>query len=944
MSTAPNSFRQYLLAGACALVVGGLTTGASAATTSQASVDVGQASTTSESVIVRAQKRLLKEKDSPSAVTELGKRQIQAAGVGASVATLLRQAPSVYVYQQGLGDNAPVLTVRGLRGLEVATTIDGVPSQDLLAPGAFYLANNIGGVITTSQISGVSLYPGVAYPDKNTFGTIGGTIAYSTKRPTDDFYVDLTGSVGSFGTYKEGFEANSGKLDSPLGTGDNAISMLLNYYNFQTQGFIDGTPNRENEMEFALDKPYNDGLSKAQATVIYNTGNGLIQDEPVPVPYLNKYGRFSNYPTNLDFAKQTNDYLTVILKNDTYVNDYLNLGITAFYIANDNQLQTYGSYSIFTPVGAPNPLGVGGANPFVNNFAGFGYPAYLFGAPNPPPLGLFGGGTGGYFYGNPGNTYDPYKLYPAGSKYCPNSYVALWGGRVNAPCGLNDQITGGHSDTYGIQPRVTITPPTMFGVDNTIKFGALLAKETSPSGYEYVGGGPNTPMTPQNEYGNTEGGTQRTIYQGYVQDKIDLLDNTLHLTPGGTLEGTYSSLQGPLVYNSKASPGYGPNGYFSGGGTDLNRYGPYKGTKWDREALPFFNITYDLDKIAPMLAGLQFYGSIGNSALFAPVGDFGPSTATSPPNASIVHFYEGGIKYSTGNLLLTTDYFYQKVDRDFGYFSYQSGPLNGDAVYSNFGQREFKGVEGSAVYQITPEWQVFGNFSWLRARYLTSGFALDTVAEDQYGFAIRGTPVSGIPDWLSTFGFDYDHKNTFVDADDFNFRFTGQYTGHQYTTTDLSGTAYLNEGLQFPGLLPLTYGGCPGTPPKGANTSGTGCAALTRYNQVTGATVTDTQGGGISPFAVFGFDAAYTLPTPTLPVLKKVTFDVNVQNLFNANFNQYYYTQVSPANCGQFTSGPFYDPVTKKGAAKNNYSCTPEFGDIIPGAPFQVFFTVTARF
>jgi hypothetical protein len=69
-----------------------------------------------------------------------------------------------------------------------------------------------------------------------------------------------------------------------------------------------------------------------------------------------------------------------------------------------------------------------------------------------------------------------------------------------------------------------------------------------------------------------------------------------------------------------------------------------------------------------------------------------------------------------------------------------------------------------------------------------------------------------------------------------------------------------------------------------------------------------------------------------------------VQNLFNANFNQYYYTQVSPANCGQFTSGPFYDPVTKKGAAKNNYSCTPEFGDIIPGAPFQVFFTVTARF
>ena len=48
--------------------------------------------------------------------------------------------------------------------------------------------------------------------------------------------------------------------------------MLLNYKNLQTQGFIDGTPNRENEMEFAFDKPYNDGLSKFQATVLYNTG------------------------------------------------------------------------------------------------------------------------------------------------------------------------------------------------------------------------------------------------------------------------------------------------------------------------------------------------------------------------------------------------------------------------------------------------------------------------------------------------------------------------------------------------------------------------------------------------------------------------------------------------------------------------------------------------
>ena len=933
MTKVSHSYRQRLLAaGACALALAALPgTGARAdSAPAQVNLGLGQASATqSESVIVKAQARLLKEKNSPSAVTELGAKQIAVAGISGSVGTLLRQAPSVYVYQQGIGDNAPELTIRGLRGLEIASTLDGIPTQDLEAPGGFYLANNLGGVFTLGQISGVSIYPGVAYPDKSTFGTIGGTIAYDSKRPVNDFYLDVTGSVGSFGTYSEGFELNSGAIDSPLGTGDNAAKILLNYKNLQTQGYIDGTPNRENEMEFAFDKPYNDGLSKMQATVLYNTGTGLIQNEPVPLPYLNKNGLFSNYPTNLDFAKQDNDFLTVILKNDTYVNDYLNLGISAFYLHNDNQLENYGAYFLNRPTGSAGPLTVNGASPFINNFAGFGYPAYLFGPPTPPPYGLYGGGVGGYFYGS-GNHYNPYATTPAGSKYCPNSYVALWGGRANAPCGLNDQITGGSADTYGLQPRATIILPEVYGIANTIKVGGLFAKETTPNGYEYVGGGPNTPFTSANQYGIPGGGTQRTIYQGFIQDKIDLFDDTLHLTPGGTVEGTYSSFEGPHVFGSANAGINGPNG-LDNGGTDIDKYGPYKGTKWDREYLPFFNATYDLDKILPLAKGLSVYGSFGNSALFAPVGDFGPNTAGPPPFASIVHLYEAGVKYNTSNLLLSADYFYQKVDRDFGFFSFQSGPQNGLTEYGATGQREFKGFEGAATYQVTNSIQLFGNVSHLLAKYLQSGFALDTVAEDQYGIVQKGDQQTGIPDWIANFGIDYAHKSMVMDDDALNVRFAGTYTGKQATSYDLNGNDYITAP-NFTGLLPLNYNGCPGNP----GTTGS-CAAYTRYNQITGATTTDPN-GGISPFAIFNLDANYVLPTPYMPILKKVTFDLNIQNLFDQHYFQYFYKQVSPANCGTFTSGPFV------GLAKNNYSCTPSFADGIPGQPFSVFFTVTARF
>ena len=874
-----------------------------------------------ESIVVRAQRRLLKEKNSPSAVTELGTKQIDAVGIGGSPATLLRQAPSIYVYQQGLGDNAPELTVRGLRGLEIATTLDGVPTQDLLAPGSFYLSNNLGGVFTLGQISGVSIYPGVAYPDKNTFGTIGGTIAYNSKRPGNDYYLDLTGSVGSFGTYSEGFELNSGRIDSPLGTGDNAVKVLLNYKNLQTQGFIDGTPNRENEMEFALDKPYDDGLSDFQTTVIYNTASGLIENEPVPIPYLQKNGLFSNYPTNLDFAKQDNDNLTVIFKDDTYVNDNLNVGLSAFYIANNQQLQTYSDINNLQPGGVSGPLSVGASSPFINNQGGFGYGGYYGPPGGGDPIGIYGTGYGGYYYGAQ-HTYNPFALYPIGSKECPTAYAAeytkAFGDPHFAPCGLNDETSGQHSDTYGLQPRITYIAPEIFGIANTIKVGGLFAKETEPSPYQYLGGDPNSPLDAAHQTAVQNGGYQRTIYQGYIQDKIDFFDNTLHVTPGYTLEGTFSSYKSSQVFRSPLAPYYGPNGV-ANGGTNTDRYGPYKATKWDREGLPFFNVSYDFDKIMPRLAGLSVYGSTGESALFAPVSDFGPNTAGAPPYASIVHLYEGGVKYDTSKLLLSADYFYQKVDRDFGFYSSQTGVNAGRTFYNSNGQREFKGFEASGTYQVLPSLQLFGNVSHILAKYLTTDLAFETVAEDQYGVSLKGQPISGVPDWLSTFGFDFTHNSTFRDDDRFDLRFTGQYTGHQNTTCDLTLLDPSCGSVYVQGVPGIDYSGGP----KSNNV----------FDTFTGATTTD-KNGGISPFAIFNLDMNYKLPTPNLPVMKSVTFDLNIQNLFDQHYFQYYYKQVSPSSCAKTATNPTGNP----------YGCTPQFADGIPGQPFSVFFTVTARF
>ncbi len=812
--------------------------------------------TVKEEILVKARRLLLKQKNSPSAVTELGEKQIAQEGVMGSTSTLLRQAPSIYVYQSGPGENSPVLSIRGTRGLEVAATLDDIPMQDLLNGGTTgYLGNRF----TLDQIDGITIYPGVAYPDKNTFGTIGGTLAYTSKRSSDDFHVDVSGSVGSFSTYESSIELNSGRLDGMLGTGDNAPKALVQYSNLQSAGYIQYTPAHYNNTEFAFDKPYDDGLSKFQATILYNTGSGALQGAPTPTPLLDVAGRFANYPPDQLFMREQDQYLTAYIKDETYISDEITTGVSLFYRNSDAAQENYENPDVAYNGSPLNTY------PVVNVPYNFYYPDQ------------FGIGPG--YYSVPGYlAYNPAIFSNTTSRNCPADLAGLGTPPSVSPCGLNAQSFYAHTDSYGIAPHITFLLPY-----NTIKLGGLIAKETEPTPTSFIWGTPNIPsLRGYNQFqpNGYDGGPQRTIYQLYAQDKIDLLDNTLHITPGGTIEGTYSSnheTNFAIVGNATALE---PDGVIT--------YIPsYKLHKFDRDALPFFNVSYDLDHVWPAMAGTTFYASFGTSALFAPTNDFGPTTTGGVPYASIVHMYEGGIKYDTTKLLISADYFYQKVDRDFGFYA-GSGLTQGQNFYGNSGQREFKGFESAITWQVTPDWQVFANGSYLLAKYLVTQPTFTTIGEDQYGLAIKDTPISGVPTFLANFGVDYAAKNLLVDNDGLSVRLSGQFTGSQYTTYDLS---------IFQTVAPY--------PPS----------------QTQGDTVTNLN-AKLPAFTVYNLLISYTLPTPSLPV-KRLKFDLNLQNLTNERYWQYYYSQIPPVN-GEYLGGAYEDGL--------------------PGMPFSATFSVTARF
>ncbi|MDX5935019.1 TonB-dependent receptor [Acidithiobacillus thiooxidans] len=650
---------------------------------------------------------LVGERNIASAMSVIGPTQIKHASSAESIYSLLKQTPSVNEYQQNVGPGTPVLTVRGVRMSQLAQTLDGIPMTSLLSGGqGAYLNNNVGTVISNGQISGIHVYPGVAPPDRGGFATVGGTVSYTTKTPPKKLYADIFTKVGSFSTDTYGFDASSGKIP-----GTDGLRVYTRLSQTQTDGYIQNTPARYTDFLFTAIKPYDYGLSKVTGTVIYNTAHGYLISAPNAVAQLDKYGIFYNYPLSEASTLQKNQYLTAILGDSTYINSHLVIGAKAFFIHKHSYLAGYLDPSLITQ---EYPYQVN----FNNPYSGYGPLAPTSGGPGLIP-----------------HTYNPVAVF--------GSYHA----------GEAAQINISSSNTIGIAPKINIFLP-----HNDITVGGLIAQETSgPGGGDYFYGSLDMPeIYGYNSYGDPAGKAQRTVYSGYVSDKINLINNRLHIEPGVTLTGVSTSNYVPA--NLHGTP---PNAY------TLSNY--------DKEILPYLGLSYDITH--KVIA----YASYGKGARFAPVADYvlGPSGSTTlAPGPETVNAYETGLRYVGKHLYVNFDGFLQNMH---GMFSFYTNYLTGYSLYANIGEEQMKGLELSGKYEINPEWTVSGHVSYTDAQYMNSFSANVTPFEGQYGYVFAGDPLASVPNWLAGLRVGYHNHN-------FHAALIESYTGPQVTTYDLPPT------------------------------------------------------------------------------------------------------------------------------------------------------------
>lgn len=808
-----------------------------------------------QAIKVFYKKLLLKEKNVANAISVITPDQIEAAEHTGSIQSVLAQTPSVNEYQSGVGQKLPVLTVRGVRASQLADTLDGVPINDLLEGGAGgFLTNNNGAPVTLGQISGSTIYPGIAPPDRTGFATVGGTIAYTTKTPSKERYAKIFGSYGSFDTYNYGFEINSGKLyNSP-----DAPRFLLRYNQGYSAGYQTATNNQYEDLMASVIKPYDYGLSNITATVLYNRDRGYDTNAPLPVPLINQ-SFYYNFPKGLTYLRQNDKYLTAILGDHTYVNSHLILSAHAFFIRTSD---------VFTSYLNPNSVLFDPAFPYQTTFQ---VPYLAYGNIGP---GQYNSTTPGIFTYNPLATFGSY------------------------PAGENAEKIYSVTKTVGFAPKANIFLP-----HNVITVGGLFAKETTggPGNEEFIyGTDPMPQVLGYNSFGYPAGGAQRTTMSVYVQDKIDLLNDKLHIQPGVTIQGVYSSSTHAFTiapYTGVIGPGY-----------KLKNFG--------RIAEPYIGVSYDLPD--HMVA----YASYGKGARFAPVSDYVQTTqgtigTTKAPNPEIVHSYEAGLRYDTNKLYLNADIYYQKITSSFSFLiNYQTG----QNVYDNIGAQQFRGEEASMKYNVTNHISVFGNFSHNQSTYLNSFFAQDTPFEGQYGFVFKGDPLAGAPNFFGNFGISY--KNGPFDA-----RLSGHYTGQQFITFDLSPAL---SNVTSPAIDPQSTA----IAPPGLPNVPLGLATVPYYPTPQANLAQELVGlGPVQYFKLPGYLLMNLYLSYKYKVhfhdVKYLKFSLNAQNLLGLKYYQHYYLSYA-----QIPTGNPNSP----------YQVTSPYASAYQGPPRSITVGVSAKF
>ena len=166
--------------------------------------------------------------NSPTAFTNLDKKDIEANNSGRGFEYLLEQTPSTVVSSNaGAGVGYTSIRIRGSDATRTNVTINGIPINDAEDQGVYFVDLPD----LASSVDNVQVQRGVG-TSTNGAGAFGASINIQTTTRLDTGYVELNNSVGSYGTVKNTVSLGTGLLGGHF-TFDGRVSDM------NSNGYID---------------------------------------------------------------------------------------------------------------------------------------------------------------------------------------------------------------------------------------------------------------------------------------------------------------------------------------------------------------------------------------------------------------------------------------------------------------------------------------------------------------------------------------------------------------------------------------------------------------------------------------------------------------------------------------------------------------------------------
>ncbi|MDB5060561.1 MAG: TonB-dependent receptor, partial [Mucilaginibacter sp.] len=186
---------------------------------------LGNATFNAEEVTVTATRA---GKNSPTAFTNLSKKDLEKNNFGQDMPYLLNQTPSVVVTSDaGAGVGYTGIRIRGSDGTRVNVTINGIPLNDAESQGSYFIDLPD----LASSVNNIQVQRGVG-TSTNGAGAFGGSINIQTATRRDTAYADINNTVGSYETVKNTVSLGTGLLGGKFSV-DGRLSRI------KSDGYID---------------------------------------------------------------------------------------------------------------------------------------------------------------------------------------------------------------------------------------------------------------------------------------------------------------------------------------------------------------------------------------------------------------------------------------------------------------------------------------------------------------------------------------------------------------------------------------------------------------------------------------------------------------------------------------------------------------------------------